>query len=183
MIIPLLVGLFLLFPNISVEAAETRYDRIFQRYGEQFFSHEIGWHWFKAQAIVESGLNRKAVSERGARGIMQLMPETSKEMAKKLGITHHPYSIRASIKMGIAYDRELYNSWPEAPRLERIRIMLAAYNAGPENIRRAMRVTSCPGQWHCIAEVLPRVTGSASRETILYVTKVERVYCDLKKAK
>ena len=67
----------------------------------------------------ESGGNQSAVSGKGARGVMQLMPAT----AHDLGVDH--FSLEGNIEGGHKYLAQLYykyKSWPLA---------LAAYNAGP----------------------------------------------------
>jgi len=70
---------------------------------------------------AESGFRRKAVSAKGARGLMQLMPST----ASRLGVTDS-FDVGANVDGGARYLRELlaryHNHMIEA---------LAAYNAGP----------------------------------------------------
>jgi hypothetical protein len=75
---------------------------------------------------AESGFNAGAVSPKGARGLMQLMPATAAEM----GI-HNLFDPAENIAGGVQYlarMMELFNG-----DLDRV---LAAYNAGPEAVRR-----------------------------------------------
>ena len=80
----------------------------------------------KAIIFAESGFNARAVSKKGARGLMQLMPGT----AKALGVndSFHP---EQNINAGVMYFKQL---------LERFegdfKLALAAYNAGPKNVRK-----------------------------------------------
>lgn len=75
---------------------------------------------------VESGFNANAVSPKGARGLMQLMPQT----ASRLGVGD-PLDPVANVQGGTRYFRELldryHNDLPKA---------LAAYNAGPKRVEQ-----------------------------------------------
>lgn len=156
-------------------ANTTTHDRHFKKYSRRFFAHGVDWQWFKCQAIAESSLNKKAISPVGARGLMQLMPATSAEMARRLGVPDRPMSPRYAIMMGIAYDRRMYSIWKAEKGVERLRYMFASYNAGAGNIIKAQRIAPCPERWKCIAHVLPRITGRHAQETITYVTRIENL--------
>ncbi len=83
----------------------------------------------KAVALVESGFNPRAVSPKGARGIMQFMPAT----AKRYGLRdskdlHDPY---ASLRAGAQHLRDLLDEFGGDQTLA-----IAAYNAGSEAVRR-----------------------------------------------
>ncbi len=69
---------------------------------------------------AESSKNPRAVSRRGARGLMQLMPKT----AKRLGVDD-PFDPRANIEAGVKHLRAMIDIFGnDLPRV------LAAYNAG-----------------------------------------------------
>lgn len=159
----------------SAMGATDRYDIHFKKYSHRFFARAIDWQWFKCQAIAESGLNRRALSPVGARGLMQLMPATSSEMAKRLGIPNRPWIPRYAIMMGIAYDRRMWEIWKAEKGIERLRYMFASYNAGAGNIIKAQKTAPCPERWECITQVLPRITGHHARETIGYVARIEKL--------
>ena len=87
-----------------------------------------GWKVDKAlvfaHALQESQFRTDATSSAGARGVMQLMPET----ARDLGVD--PYDLHANIDGGVGYlARQLR-------RFGDVRLALAAYNAGPEAVQR-----------------------------------------------
>lgn len=155
------------------------YDRYFQVSTLEFFYKTLPWQWFKAQGIAESSLNPEAVSPVGAFGIMQLMPDTEKDMAKKLGTVPSPLP-HTNIRFGIAYDRRCWNIWKKEDGIERIRFMLGSYNAGPGHIVKAQKIATLANlpsdKWQSITMALPEVTGRHSKETIDYVAKIERLF-------
>jgi len=80
----------------------------------------------KAVVLVESGMNPRATSHRGAQGLMQLMPATAAE----LGVADS-YAPLANVRGGARYLRQMLNMFGGDKELA-----LAAYNAGPGNVRK-----------------------------------------------
>jgi hypothetical protein len=80
--------------------------------------------WIRAVMHVESGGNVKAVSSKGAVGLMQIKPATYAEMRVRYGFGSDPYDPHDNILAGAAYLREMYDRFGPSG-------FLAAYNAGP----------------------------------------------------
>jgi soluble lytic murein transglycosylase-like protein len=88
--------------------------------------HQVDFALVKAIIHVESSFNPYAVSNRGAKGLMQLLPET----AKRHGI-HDIYDPAENIEAGIRHLKYLNVLFKNKNYL-----VLAAYNAGENAVRR-----------------------------------------------
>jgi soluble lytic murein transglycosylase-like protein len=122
-----------------------RYDSIIENAAQ---SASVEPNLLRAVIVVESGFNSRAVSKRGAVGLMQLMPAT----ASRFGVSN-PYDPRQNIHAGAQYLKFLINRFGQ-----NVRLALAAYNAGEEAVERN------GGQ-------IPPFT-----ETMAYVPRVLRIY-------
>ncbi|WP_225152169.1 MULTISPECIES: lytic transglycosylase domain-containing protein [Bradyrhizobium] len=80
--------------------------------------------WIRAVMRVESNGDRRAVSPKGALGLMQLMPKTWADMRARYGLGRDPFDPRDNILAGAAFLRELHDRYGSPG-------FLAAYNAGP----------------------------------------------------
>ena len=101
----------------------------------------------EAMVQVESRFEPFAVSRVGAMGLMQLMPET----ARQLGVAN-PFDIEENIYAGVRYFKSLYNRFNG-----NLRLSLAAYNAGPAAVEMYGGVPPYP-------------------ETMSYVEKIIRLF-------
>ncbi len=169
----LLLTLLLPIFNNALASEKHPLDNYFEKYAERYFGKTLDWRLFKAQGFVESRLNHKARSRRGARGVMQLMPATFREIQKKNSEFKQKKSTspEVSIGAGICFDAYLFNRWDrEVTPEKRIKLMLASYNGGYVRVLRAFNKAGQPeNDWEAVARYLPR-------ETRNYVDRVLRRY-------
>ncbi len=102
---------------------------------------------FLVQALmeVESGGDASAVSPKGAQGLMQIMPQTGKGL--NLG---DPFDPSANIEAGSRYLSQQLKSFGD------LRLALAAYNAGPESVRKYAGIPPFPETQRYVAAVANR---------------------------
>ena len=154
-----------------------RYDDYFRKYSKRFFGPAFDWRLFKAQGMAESGLSSTALSERGARGVMQLMPSTSREVQlknKDFGDLGNP---EWNIAAGIWYARQLWVSWSDdAESLHLREFMLGSYNAGRVPLTRAQSLAAerrlDRKKWASIQVVAPFVPRWDYRQTFDYIQRI-----------
>jgi soluble lytic murein transglycosylase len=82
----------------------------------------------------ESAFDPRATSPVGARGLMQLMPATAREVSGKVGVPYRPdelYDPDLSVRLGSTYFRELLDRFDG-----NVELALAGYNGGPNRIQR-----------------------------------------------
>ncbi|MBW1840674.1 MAG: lytic transglycosylase domain-containing protein [Deltaproteobacteria bacterium] len=88
--------------------------------------HELDPALIKAIIMAESGYNPRAISKKGAKGLMQLMPRT----AEALGV-EDSFNPEQNIRGGVKYFKQLVNQFQGD-----VTLALAAYNAGSKNVRK-----------------------------------------------
>ena len=130
-------------PNLLARAAQ--YDSIIEKAA---VSSAVPPNLLRAVIVVESGFNSRAVSKRGAVGLMQLMPAT----ASRFGVSNL-YDPKENVHAGAQYLKFLMDRFGH-----NVMLALAAYNAGEEAVDRN------GGQ-------IPPF-----RETMAYVPKVLKIY-------
>lgn len=98
----------------------------------------------KAVIQAESAFDHKAISHKGAKGLMQLMPDTANDMA-----VENPFNPEENIFGGTRYLSRLLERFKNNKALA-----LAAYNAGPEKVEYYQGVPPYPKTKTFIKRVL-----------------------------
>jgi soluble lytic murein transglycosylase-like protein len=102
-----------------------RYDHLISEFCQKY---QVDFALIKAMIRAESGFNPYAVSRKGAKGLMQLMPQTALRM--NVSNIHNP---KDNIEGGVRYFKYLLSLFNDD-----LRLSLAAYNAG-ENLVSELR--------------------------------------------
>jgi len=95
----------------------------------------------------ESAFKPCAVSDKGAQGLMQLMPETSARLTVK-----DPFDAKQSIDAGAKYLKELLTRYSG-----NLALALGAYNAGPEKVDQAGGIPNIPETTSYVNGILTRL--------------------------
>jgi membrane-bound lytic murein transglycosylase F len=127
--------------------------------------------------MTESRLDPDARSWVGARGIMQLMPTTSREIQSKNPEWSTVDDVEWNIAAGIFHDRGLWRLWNGAVgEGDQPRFMFASYNAGRIPLLTAQRMAReqqlDPRIWASVERVAPGVPRWRHQETVTYVTRI-----------
>jgi membrane-bound lytic murein transglycosylase F len=114
------------------------YDETIRQYAQ-----EINWDWklLASQIYQESRFDPKTKSWAGARGLMQLMPRTAADMGD-----YDLYDPEQSIEAGVKFIQYLEEQFVDIPNPdEKLKFVLAAYNAGAGHIQDAQRLAEKHG--------------------------------------
>ncbi len=150
--------------SVPLEAQQLYYPVAFKPQIETWAStHRLPVDVVYGMIRQESSFDLSAQSHVGARGLMQLMPATAREISRRFGI---PFSAAGldepdlNVRLGTAYFRQMLDTF--GGNLE---LALAGYNAGPNRIRRLWQ--NSPGQ-----ETDAFVEGLALSEPRIYVKRI-----------
>ena len=148
---------------------------IFFRYSKQY---DFDYLMLMAQGFQESGLNQHKVSNKGAVGIMQVLPSTARDPSVDIP---NIYTSKNNIHAGVKYMRYLqdqYFSGTEIDYDNKIYLSLAAYNAGPGNINKMRRYAKeqgyNPNVWFNNVELITR--KHIGSQPIVYVNNINRYF-------
>ncbi len=163
---------------------EERFDDTFQKYSKRYFGPAFDWRLFKAQGMAESNLDPKAKSWVGARGVMQMMPATFKQVASRNPEFKTIDNPEMNIAAGIAYDRELWSRWEEDSVLADAQaFVFGSYNAGRRTLLNAQVLAResklDPRRWPSIETVAPNVKRWRHVETLGYVHRIADFHTQL----
>ena len=186
------IVLTLIFFSFGTKSQLSPYDEIIRKY-----SKTIDWDWRLLAALIykESNFRVDVTSPKGAMGLMQITHGT----AEKFGVgIEDIYDPEINIKVGTLFLRNISRLVCDTlmEKTEQIKFMLAAYNAGPEQLRICREFASLLGRdanvWSEVADVIPLMRNAEyahlfkrrfrGDETIRFVDEVlerYRRYCEI----
>jgi soluble lytic murein transglycosylase-like protein len=135
----------------------SRYDAIIE---ENAAAHGVSPHLVRAVIQQESAFNPRAVSHKGAMGLMQLMPATAAE----LGVLD-PYDPAENIRAGVTYLKALL-----AKFAQNVELALAAYNAGPTAVTKYGKVPPYRETLNYVRRITSAVDATAPKPVRIYKT-------------
>lgn len=148
---------------------------LFEQYAEEY---DFDWLMISAQAYQESRFNNHLVSHMGAVGIMQVLPKTAKEPYINI---QNFRKLEPNIHAGVKYMSFVHKRYflkPEITKENQMYFSLAAYNAGPANVRKMRRMAVKhgynPNIWFNNVEIMAR--KYVSKEPVHYVKNISRYY-------
>lgn len=123
----------------------------------------------------ESAFDAGAHSHAGARGLMQVMPATGREIAGRLGLSYSKARLSDpsfSIRIGTTYYRQVRSMFDDDEELA-----LAGYNAGPYRIKRLWRAAGTNAEVDRFLETLQlEETKSYVKRVLLFADSYRRLY-------
>ncbi|MBI4980808.1 transglycosylase SLT domain-containing protein [Candidatus Woesearchaeota archaeon] len=150
--------------------AEKKYGEYLDLYSE---GYNIPRDLLLATIMVESGGNRKLTSTAGAKGLLQLMPDTAKDMEKISGLSCDDlYDAQISLTCGSFYlswiHGKMDRTFPDLGINEKWDLILAGYNRGHNGITKEMKKVRAES-------FLGLSEGDTTLQAYEYVSKVRAV--------
>ena len=133
------------------------------------------------QAIVlsiirqESNFSTEAVSPAGARGLMQILPSTAKQIARRKKKSFSPQKLNSNpdfnVEMGSTYFADMLKRFDGSYILA-----VAAYNAGPTNVRKWMKTLGKPDEQIDAVDWIERIPFNETRNYVQRVLENLHIY-------
>jgi soluble lytic murein transglycosylase len=136
-----------------------------------------GQYWSLTHGITrqESSFDRTALSNAGARGLMQLMPGTAREQAGKMGLGYDSSRLTGdpayNVMLGSAYFTRVLNNWDGS-----VPLAVAAYNAGSGNVRKWVNAYGDPRSGTDVVRWIERIPFAETKGYVQRVIENSVVY-------
>ena len=127
--------------NRNLVQGSGKYDALIRKAADRY---DLDFSLVKAVIHVESGFNPRAVSKKGAKGLMQIMPENF----ERLNVAD-PFNPSQNIMGGARYLNRMIRRYGDT-----LSLALAAYNAGPSAVDRYESIPPFPETRRYVKKVM-----------------------------
>jgi membrane-bound lytic murein transglycosylase MltF len=165
--------------NALIDAEKDKLTVLLPSFRKSGDSFAIDPFLLAAQGYQESGFDQKMRNASGAVGVMQIKPSTAKE--KQIAINDVVSSADNNIQAGAKYLRFLADKYitdPDISERDRVLMALAAYNAGPGNLRKFRDYATKHGfqsnRW--FGNVENGAAAIVGQETVQYIGNIYKYY-------
>jgi len=126
--------------------------------------------WIRAIMQAESNGDPRAISPKGAMGLMQVMPATWDELRVRHRLGNDIYDIRDNIVAGAGYIRELFDRYGSPG-------WIAAYNADPARYEASLAGRPLPAETRaCVAAVTTNLGSDPNLDVVMIATNNPRAW-------
>lgn len=157
----------------------SKYDDLIKKYAKKY---GFDWRWLASVAYQESRFNQKIKNKWGAIGMFQVKQKTANEPYINIKQIDGEKNVENNIHAGAKYLAWIKNRYFDSRKgmseEARLRMTLAAYNAGPRRVRQAIakarRLKLNSKKWFRHVEVAMLKRGYP--EPVLYVSEINKHY-------
>jgi membrane-bound lytic murein transglycosylase MltF len=163
----------------DAEPTLCEFDALFRQHATEL---GLDWRLVAAMAYQESRFDPLARSRKGAVGLLQIKPVTAREpyvgIQQVEGREHVSDNVRAGLRYLMWIKQRYFDSEPGIAERDRLRMALAAYNAGPRSVQRARQRAAKQGldsnRWFRNVELAMLQMGLV--EPVKYVSEINQRY-------
>ncbi len=157
----------------------SKYDSSLKKYATKY---KLDWRLLAAQCLQESRFDQSLANRWGAIGLFQIKQATANEPYIAIrgirGLKNSDNNIHAGSKYLWWLKKNFFDTQKDIPEAEKLRLMLAAYNAGPTRVQQAMarakELGLDPKVWFRNVELAMLDLGVP--EPVLYVSEINKHY-------
>ena len=157
----------------------SKYDEYFKKYGKKF---NIDWRLLAALCYQESRFNQDIINRWGAIGLFQIKQMTANEPYVAIPNISGQKNFENNIHAGVKYlswiKKRYFDPKEEMSEDTRLRMMMAAYNAGPRRVLQAINKTKSMGldtnKWFRNVELGMLELGYP--EPVIYVSEINKYF-------
>jgi membrane-bound lytic murein transglycosylase MltF len=157
----------------------SKFDDSLKRYAKEY---GFDWRLMAALCLQESRFNQEIENKWGAIGLFQIKQSTANEPYIAVGPIRGNENFDNNIHAGVKYlswlKRTFFDSQKDLSEEEKLRMTLAAYNAGPKKVKdaieKAKEIGLKPNVWFRNVELAMLDLGEP--EPVIYVSEINKHY-------